>query len=107
MQVLEARFVKEFINLCDNGYKKGWHERNGGNLSYRIKKEEIDSIKENLNYNSTFDYEIGCTVKDLSNEYFLVTGSGKFMMNVKENPEENICIIELDGEGKNIVFFGG
>ena len=52
MKVLDALFAKQFINLCDNGYKKGWHERNGGNLSYRIKDEEIASIKENLNEDS-------------------------------------------------------
>ena len=28
--------------------KKGWHERNGGNLSYRIKPEEIEEIKSEL-----------------------------------------------------------
>ena len=73
MEVLDAEFVKEFIKLCDNGYKKGWHERNGGNLSYRIKDEEIESIKDKLNLNTKFDYDIGTTVKDLKNEYFLVT----------------------------------
>ena len=50
MKVLEAKFVKQFINLCFEGYQKGWHERNGGNLSYRIKKEEVESIKENFTY---------------------------------------------------------
>ena len=98
MKVLEAEFVKEFIKLCDNGYKKGWHERNGGNLSYRIKDEEVELIKEELiDTNSYMD--IGTTVSDLKNEYFLVTGSGRFMMNVKEDPESNICIIKLDETG--------
>ena len=26
MKVLEAKFVKQFINLCFEGYQKGWHE---------------------------------------------------------------------------------
>ena len=98
MKVLDAKFVKEFINLCDNGYKKGWHERNGGNLSYRIKDEEIESIKEELKYDKDW-MDIGTTVKNLANEYFLVTGSGRYMMNVKANPEENICIIQLNDDG--------
>ena len=97
MKVLEAKFVKQFINLCFEGYQKGWHERNGGNLSYRIKKEEVESIKENFTYQD--EREIGTIVKDLSNEYFLVTGSGCYLMNVKEYPEENIFIIKVNDDG--------
>ena len=40
MKVTEAEFVKGFIRLCDDGFKQNWHERNGGNLSYRIKPED-------------------------------------------------------------------
>ncbi len=97
MKVLEAKFVKDFIRLCDEGYHKGWHERNGGNLSYRIKDEEIESIKENLHDSEWLD--IGTEVPTLKNEYFLVTGSGRYMMNVLRNPEANICIIKLDETG--------
>lgn len=97
MKVLDAKFVKDFINLCENGFKKGWHERNGGNLSYRIKDEEIELIKEDLHDGEL--KEIGTTVPELKNEYFLVTGSGKFMMNVKANPEDSICIIKVDETG--------
>ena len=106
MKVLDALFAKQFINLCDNGYKKGWHERNGGNLSYRIKDEEIASIKENLNEDNPW-LEIGTTVPNLKNEYFLVTGSGRFMMNVKEFPESNICIIKLDDTGSKFKIVWG
>lgn len=98
MKVLETNFAKEFIKLCDNGYKKGWHERNGGNLSYRLKKEEVESIKDDLVDTNSY-MEIGTTVSDLKNEYFMVTGSGRYMMNVKEDPESNICIIKLDVTG--------
>lgn len=98
MKVLEAKFVQDFINMCNEGYLKGWHERNGGNLTYRIKPEEITLICSEFNLKSEF-LEIGTEVKGLANEYFLVTGSGKFMMNVKRNPEENICIIKVDDTG--------
>lgn len=100
MKVLEAKFVKQFIRVCDNGYKKGWHERNGGNLSYRMKEEEIESVKEELNLNAEFK-PIGAHVPSLKNEYFLVTGSGKYMMNVKDDPEDTICVIRVDETGDN------
>ena len=45
MKVLDAEFVKGFIQMAEDGWQKGWHERNGGNLSYRIRPEEIESVK--------------------------------------------------------------
>lgn len=30
--------LKDFIELAKKGYYNNWHERNGGNLSYRLKQ---------------------------------------------------------------------
>ena len=46
MAVLEQEFVKGFIRLCNDGFLQGWHERNGGNLTYRMKKEEVEAVKD-------------------------------------------------------------
>ena len=27
------------MRMCDDCWLQGWHERNGGNLSYRVKPE--------------------------------------------------------------------
>ena len=34
--------------MANDGWEQGWHERNGGNLSYRVKPEEVELIKENF-----------------------------------------------------------
>ena len=94
------KFIKGFIELCQKGYNNNWHERNGGNLSYRLNKEEINEVKKYLNYNSEFK-PIGTSVPKLANEYFLVTGSGKFFSNVSLYPEDCICIIDIDNKGEN------
>ena len=47
MRFLDADFVKGFIRMADDGWNQGWHERNGGNLSYRV-KPEVESVKENF-----------------------------------------------------------
>ena len=52
MRVLDTAFAKGFIRVCDDGFNQNWHERNGGNLSYRIKHEEVESVKEELSYGS-------------------------------------------------------
>ena len=99
MKVLDAEFVKGFIRMADDGWQLGWHERNGGNLSYRIKENEIDDVKEELKPGEW--KSIGTAVPALAGEFFLVTGSGKFFRNVSIAPEESICIIELDEKGEN------
>lgn len=99
MKVLDAEFVQGFIRMANDGWEQGWHERNGGNLSYRIKQEEAASIKENF---APKEWQpIGATVQKLAKEYFLVTGSGKYFRNVIIKPEDSICIIEVDEKGEN------
>ena len=48
MSILDVKFVQGFIRMCNDGWEQGWHERNGGNLSYRIKPEELDEVKNIL-----------------------------------------------------------
>lgn len=99
MKFLDAEFVQGFIRMADDGWKQGWHERNGGNLSYRVKAEEVEAVKENF---EAKDWQpIGTSVPNLANEYFLVTGSGKYFRNVSLKPEDSICMIELDEKGDN------
>lgn len=100
MKVTDAPFVEGFIRMANDGFKKGWHERNGGNLSYRIKKEEIDKIKDNFILEDKW-ISIGTSVPGLTGEYFLVTGSGKFFRNIILDPKANIAIIEIDKDGIN------
>lgn len=100
MRVLDAEFVKGFIRMCNDGFCQNWHERNGGNLSYRIKPEEIEAVREELTEESPWA-PIGASVPELSGEYFMVTGSGKYMRNVILSPEANVCIIQVDEQGEN------
>ena len=98
MKIVEAKFVQGFIRMCNDGWEQGWHERNGGNLSYRIRPEEIEEIKDQLTDGQEWK-EIGTEVPQLAKEYFLVTGSGKYFRNVILDPEDSIGIIEVDETG--------
>ena len=98
MRVLDAEFVKGFMRMADDGWRQGWHERNGGNLSYRIRDEEIASVREALCPGEW--RPIGAAVPRLAGAYFLVTGSGKYFRNVTVRPEDAFGIIELDGKGE-------
>lgn len=98
--ITEAAFMQGFMNLCDQSYNKGWNERNGGNVSYRIPSNEIRPLAAFLNEDSEYK-PVGISAENLGGEYFLITGSGKFFMNVKKNPFDNICIIKIDDKGEN------
>jgi rhamnulose-1-phosphate aldolase len=100
MKVLESAFMQGFIRVCDDAFQKGWHERNGGNLSYRIRPEEVDSVRGELSADKPFA-PIGVSVPNLASEYFAVTGSGKYFRNVPLAPQDNAAIIELDDKGEN------
>ena len=79
---------------------QGWHERNGGNLSYRLKEYEVELIKDRLNVVNPWE-PIGTSVPGLAGEFFLVTGSGKYFRNISEDPQACLAIIELDDKGEN------
>ena len=98
MSIMDVTFVKGFVRLCNDGWLQGWHERNGGNLSYRIKLEEVEEVRPYFNEPSEWK-EIGTSVPGLAGEYFMVTGSGKYFRNVILDPEDTSCIIELDSTG--------
>jgi len=99
MKMLDAKFVQGFIRMANDGWEQGWHERNGGNLSYRVKPEEAEEVKESF---TPGDWQaIGTSVPKLAKEYFLVTGSGKYFRNAALDPEDSICMIELDDKGEN------
>lgn len=100
MNILESKPIKAFIKVADMGWKMGWHEINGGNMSYRMTADEADEIKEYFRFDNEW-HEIGknVSVPDFSGQYFIVTGSGKYFQNVKDNPEDSFCIITINDTG--------
>ena len=98
MSILNAKFMQGYIRMCNDGWEQGWHERNGGNLTYRIRPEEIEEVREYLTETDEWK-PIGTDVPGLAGEYFLVTGSGKFFRNVILDPADSIAIIEVGSCG--------
>lgn len=91
-------FLDDFIRLCYDGFLQGWHERNGGNLSYRMTTEDVEDIKPKI-IDSGRHFDMPFRIPELANSYFTITGSGKYMRNVPLCPEENIGIIRIDNRG--------
>ena len=91
--------MRGFVRLCNYGWEQGWHECNGGNLSYRLRPEDVDTARK------FFDKELRpwtplCVeVPTMGGAYFLVTGTGNYMRNVASDPSRNIGIVELSAAG--------
>ena len=104
MKVLDSELMKGYARMCTDGFNQGWHERNGGNLSYRMKDEEVELLKEDFEHyeDSAQDgswKEIGTEVPGLAGEYFMVSGSGKYFRNVELDPAANVCILQVNEDG--------
>lgn len=100
MNVLDAEFTQGFIRMADDGWRQGWHERNGGNLSYRMKQEEVEQVRDALTDQNAWQ-PVGAGVPKLAGAHFMVTGSGKYFRNVSIKPADALAIIELDSAGEN------
>lgn len=96
--IYDIDFVKKFIRMANDGWELGYHERNGGNLSYRIKEDEVAQVRDFFKDGEWKD--IGTTVPGLAGEFFMVTGSGKYFRNVILEPDDALCIIEVDSKGE-------
>lgn len=99
----ELSFVKAFIRLCSDGYALGFHERNGGNLTYRMTEKEISEARPYLSEEGEW-VPMSTAFKrvqadNLAGAFFLTTGSGKFFRNVELCPEENMGMVEINAAG--------
>jgi rhamnulose-1-phosphate aldolase len=99
MKITDTDVIKGFVRLCGDGWQLGWHERNGGNLTYRMTPVEVEQCRSFFDSSPREWKPLGITARNLAGEYFIATGSGKYMRNVSICPEDNICIVELSGDG--------
>ena len=99
MGMLDIEIVKKYIRMADDGWHQGWHERNGGNLTYRLKDEEVAEMKPFFDETPRPWVSMGVTGENLAGSYFLSTGSGKFFRNVILDPEDSICVVEINDKG--------
>ncbi len=109
--ILTAPFVREMCKTASNMYRLGWDERNGGNISYLLKEEEV---KEYLDLNKVIRTiplmgvnEVDFDASPLEGKIFIVTGTGKYFKNVEDDPETNLGIVRIGKKGKEVELLWG
>ena len=46
MSMTDITIGQKYIRMANDGWLQGWHERNGGNLTYRLTKEEVAEMQD-------------------------------------------------------------
>lgn len=97
--------MRGFIRMAGDGWDQGWHERNGGNLSYRLTEEDVALISDELESLEPGSWTPICVeeplqVSDVAGCFFAITAAGKYFRNIADAPEECLGIIEVDGAGE-------
>ena len=109
--IRKAPFVQEMCKTTANMYRLGWDERNGGNISYLLKEEEVAEYLDLNNVIRTIPL-MGVNEEDfdaspLEGKIFIVTGTGKYFKNVESDPETNLGIVRIGKGGKNVELLWG
>ena len=97
-------FIRDLVKVTSDLWLKGWHERNGGNVSLRLTPEDVAPHQQFLKGDRIV--AIGESISELCGQIFLVTGSGKYFRHVQLDPEENLGVIEIlpGGESARILW---
>jgi rhamnulose-1-phosphate aldolase len=103
--VIQAKFTQEMMKTTSNLYRLGWDERNGGNISYLLKEEELTPYLDINHIKRTIPMKFNG--KALAGKYFIVTGSGKYFKNVIDEPSVNLGIIRVTEDGKAVDLLWG
>lgn len=99
MAITEIPVMQDYIRMCGDGWDQGWHERNGGNLTYRMRPEEVEQCRPYFQAEPGPWVNMGVQADNLKGEYFIATGSGKYFRNVPLAPQDNVCILEINQAG--------
>ena len=109
--ITAAPFVREMCDTCANMYRLGWDERNGGNISYMLDEKEV---AEYLDLNKVIRTiplmgvnAAAFDVTPLVGKIFIVTGTGKYFKNVKDDPENNLGIVRVAQYKKGVELLWG
>jgi rhamnulose-1-phosphate aldolase len=98
-------FVTDMVKITSDAWLKGWDERNGGNVSIRLLDQDVQPYLAGWHESRVLLLEE--PLPDLADEYFLVTGSGKYFRNVQLNPEANLGVIRVLPGGREIAVCWG
>ena len=101
----QSWFVGEMVKVTWDMWLKGWDERNAGNVSLRLRAEDLAPYAEELT--GEREFRLRTAVPELAGEQYLVTGAGKFFRNVGQDPAGNLGILRVAPDGGSVTVLWG
>lgn len=98
-------FVNDMIRVVSDMWTKGWDERNGGNISLRLGEDDVAPFRSG--WTATPSQPLAEALPEIAGQYFLVTGSGKYFRNIQIDPEANLGVIRIAGDGRGVDLLWG
>lgn len=98
MSVKDSDCLKRFVRLCSDGFAQGWHEANGGNLTYRMTEEDVAACEADFSFERPW-VKMDVQADNLAGAYFMSTGSGKYMRNAELYPSDSVGIVQINEAG--------
>lgn len=98
----EAPYGRGLMDMAAEGARRGWHEANGGNVSYRLRaaeRSEVEAVRAELDLACGLWEDLAVAVPELGSEAFLVSAAGSFMGRLDQAPARRLGIVELDESG--------
>ena len=92
--------IEAFAAMGTAGFQQGWHERNGGNASYRLTEEEAAGLDAACPVVGQQWLPLGVEVPGLARQMFLVTATGSYFQALDIEPGRSLGIVELDSAGQ-------
>lgn len=95
---IESIFVKKMCEVTYQSYLRYWDERNGGNVSYRLTREEVAPFEDVHDVKSS--HPLGFDAKVLAGHYYLVTGTGRYFRNIRSQPHLDLGLVQISEDGQ-------
>lgn len=95
---IDSKYVKDMSQITQGAYKEGFDERNGGNLSLLIRKEEMKGFDNISQVKRSF--VLGFNAQKLAGDYFLITKAGSYFRNIAHQPNIELALVQITANGK-------
>jgi len=89
--------IDEISEVAGYLWDKGWAERNAGNISVNIPVPGSRFLEHGLN--NTQEILLEKMYPALSDQFFVLTGTGTRMRDVAKEPLQNLCFIKINESG--------
>lgn len=89
--------TQDIGNVCSHLVQRGWVEASAGNLSYLMKGSEHKECRNTW-------YDLGFELNHLKGHQILITGSGTRMRQIQHQPDKNLVVVFISGDGRRYAF---